>query len=186
MRLVYVVLLALLVGLTACAQRTIQRGPEGEISTITFDFDKVESTCYAMTLYPAFQALKGEHSPAKPVCLVFLARLPGTQAFVHLEHPSTGDHLFTTFPAEISAAVQGGYAFRDSLCYVFTDAGPDRNPLFRLSKQGTWCHYYTTVEAERDSLVRMHGFTAEGEACYVPREAGSGAVLLYRMQKVPE
>jgi len=185
MRLIYVTLLALLVGLTACARRTIQRGPDGEITRIIWS-GAVKSTCYMMTLHPALHSSMGGYSLAQPVCRVFRARMPATQPLVHLENSSTGDHLYTTRLTEISEAAQWGYAFRDTLCYVFATPGPDRVPLFRLWKEGAWCHFYTTVEAERDSMVRMHGFTAEGEACYVPQEEISGAVLLYRMQKVSE
>jgi len=185
-RLLYTALLGIFAGLAACGHRTIERGPDGEITSVMYSDGAPSGTCYVMTLSPGLQSLRGDYSPPEKVCYVFAIARPETEPLFHLENGSSGDHLYTARSTEISEAAGWGYAFKDTCCYVYPAAAPGRTPLYRLSKPGTWCHFYTTSEAERDDLVQFHGFTAEGVVCYVPQDLVDGARVLSRLRKVSD
>jgi len=184
-RLMYLALLGLLAGLAACGQKTVERDPDGHITTIVFSDGAPPGTCYVMSLSPALLSVTGDYSPGEAVCYVFPRPLPETYPLLHLENQSTTDHLYTARTSEITEAAQWGYAFRDTTCYVYPSPAPGCLPLYRLCKHGTWCHFYTIDEAERDRVIRLQGFTDEGIACYVPQDPVEGARILYRLRKTP-
>ncbi len=186
-RLLYISLLSVALGITGCGHRYIERGPDREITGFGWSTDPPPAgSCYLMTLLPALQSLEGGYSPAEAVCCVFPTRRSETQPLLHLENRSTGDHLYTEWQAEIAEVTKGGYAIKDTCCYVYTTPGPGRIPLYRLSKPGTWCRFYTTAEVERDNLISIHGFTTDGVACYAPQDSLGGARILYRMRRMSD
>lgn len=185
-RLLYFSLLAVVVGVVGCGHTYVERGLEGEITDAGWTTTPLPAeACGLMTLWPGPQFAMGRYSPPKAVCYVFLDAQDETRPLFHLMKQATGDHLYTARSTEIPEAAAQGYAFRDTCCYVYPAPGPGRVPLYRLLKDGSWCHLYTTSESARDSLVKVHGYAAEGVACYVPQDSVGGAMTLYRMQPKP-
>jgi hypothetical protein len=184
-RFVAIAVLSVAVGVTGCGGHTFAtRDADGQIIEAGWaDGPPPGGSCHLLTLWPAAQVALGGYSRPEVVCNVFPVAQEGTQPLLHGENQATGDHLYTTSPTEIPDAGRGAYAFKDTCCHVYPASGSGRVPLYRLSKSGTWCHFYTTSESARDSLVTMHGWTAEGVACYVPDDSVAGAKKLYRVRR---
>jgi lysine/ornithine N-monooxygenase len=54
-------------------------------------------------------------------------------------------------------------------------------PLYRLLKNGTGNHFYTTSAAERDNAVKSYGYKYEGIAGYVFSTQVADSIPLYRL-----
>jgi len=178
-------LLAGLIVVASCGRSYVKRGPAGDIveAGVVLGSKGPLSGCYVMTLSPGLQNLMGEYVNAGTVCRVFLTERPATVPFYHLENESSTDHLYTASRDEADKALGGGYRLKDTY-YVYTSPANGGIALYRLSLPGVPCHYYTTAETTRDSLIATDGYTYEFVACYVPPDSVGGARLLYRMKKI--
>src|SRR3989440_4913878 len=119
----------------------------------------------------------------------FLVPVEGTVSLYRLHHPETGQHFYTTVPAERDSAVAAGWISDWVECFVYP-ARPEVGgggflvplegtvPLYRIYHAESGDHAYTTSAAERDSALTV-GWIFEWVECYVyPARPGPGGGFL--------
>ena len=118
-------------------------------------------------------------------CFVYDPNLnqPGTTPLFRLFNPNSGDHFYTTNPAEVNFAIGVGYRSEGIACDVFSSSQPGTTSLFRLFNPNSGDHFYTTDKAEDQSAVANDGYQDEGIACHVYglANAPGGTTPLYRL-----
>lgn len=97
-------------------------------------------------------------------------------SILRLYNPNTGEHLFTSSPAERVELVSNGW--KNEYCEWNTPATSD-HPIYRVYNPNNGDHHYTTNVAEKDMLVQV-GWNYEGIQFYSStKEEGIPIYRLY-------
>ncbi len=91
-----------------------------------------------------------------------------------LYNPWSGEHLYTSSLAELSACEKSGWKYEGVAWYAPKTSS---TPVYRLYNKYTGDHHYTTSKSEYDTCAKQ-GWTKEGIGWY--SESASNGVPLYR------
>lgn len=115
----------------------------------------------------------------------------GSLGYVHLSDPtgtepfyrmrSDKGHFYTVSLDEFDKVAKEGWVREGIACYVYSAAGANRTPLYRLYRNDIGDHFYTIHANERDTAVAHLKYRYEGVAGYVTSGPLPGMIPFYRL-----
>ena len=95
-------------------------------------------------------------------------------------NPGTGEHLFTTFPAEVAMLETLGWTGETPVRWYAPTTG---DIVYRLARADGGDHFYTANAEEKDILVKDYGWTVDKNSFCTAASDDEKATYVYRLFK---